>query len=470
MAKNYLPYADLPGITQLLPDLPVPFPIPLIGHNNYVFCAVTLTKKFQQYFPNAKFIRCTTGTTTNLFVRGPEVFKEVMIKQAEAFPKPPEVYSVLNLYGPNIVTTNDSVWKLHRRVCEPAFSEEHMKYLALESSKSTELMFKRFGEGVVTINADKEMTDVTLEIIGRVVFGTNLGVYENVPIDTSKHTITMRNALENTLGLGLLVRGVLPQWMNFLFPGTCKAVDEAGLYIRELIERKKTSTEERFDLLSLIATANDTSLDLSTNEMIADSFVFLFAGFETSATNLQWILYELSQHPEIQEKIFQEVSTVLNGKEPTYAEYESLKYTNCVISECLRLHPPVTFLPKVAKRDTVVCGQKIKQGTMVFLDIVSVHRNEEYWENPLEFKPERFDTTISPRIVPYAYAPFSIGSRKCIGFFFSLLETCVILSKIVQKYEIRAPAGVNYSKNPIEEYQQVTIKPRDLHVELVPRK
>jgi cytochrome P450 len=421
-----------------------------------------------KYFPNVPFIRSTVGHETNLVVRSAEAFKEIMIRQADAFPKPLEVYGVLDLFGSNIVTTNGDPWKIHRRVCEPAFSESHMKFLAEETAKSTELMFKRFGDKLITINAEKEMIDVTLDIIGKVNFGADLGIYTEVQYDSNVHTMSMRKALEITLSTGLLVRGVLPKWTNFLFPGTCRAVDEAGLYIRELIENKKNQSD-RFDLLSLISTANQEALELSTNEMVADSFVFLFAGHETSATNLQWILYELAMHPEIQTKVFQQVSTVLKGRDPTYDDYQTLTYVNGVVQESLRLHPPVSLVPKVAKKDVIVTGQKIRKGTMVLMDLVSVQRSTQYWDEPLQFRPERFDSSISPKITPYAYAPFSLGARKCLGAHFSLVETCVILSMIVQKYEIKLPKGVDYSKKPIEEVQVVTIKPHDLHVDLVPR-
>jgi cytochrome P450 len=226
-------------------------------------------------FGETPFVRITTGHTTSLFARTTDAFREIVVKQADIFIKPIEVYGVLNIYGLNIVTTNDTEWKIHRRVCDPAFSEKHMRFMVEESVNSTELMFARWGpKKELNIDVHKEMTDVTMDVIGKTNFGTDLGVYKELKYDERAHSMSFRKALEISLTMGLLVRGILPNWMSFMFPGTCKAVDEVGLYVGELIEQSKQG-RERFDLLSLIARANETALELSKKDMIADSFVFV---------------------------------------------------------------------------------------------------------------------------------------------------------------------------------------------------
>jgi cytochrome P450 len=181
---------------------------------------------------------------------------------------------------------------------------------------------------------------------------------------------------------------------------------------------------------------------------------------------MQWVFYELSTNPQVQEKAYEEVVRVLNGRDPTYDDYDNLIYVNGVISEALRLHPPVPFIPKMARKDTVVNGTKIPKGTKVFLDTYSVHRSPSYWTDPDKFEPDRFNTEKNGKLVPFSYAPFALGARKCIGSFFSQLEMMVILSKLLQKYKIVA---LPETSNPIQDSLFVTLQPKNLHTKLVAR-
>lgn len=155
------------------------------------------------------------------------------------------------------------------------------------------------------------------------------------------------------------------------------------------------------------------------------------AGHETSATNFSWILYEITKNQSIQEKLFEEVRQVVGlDRDPTYEDIEKLIYTRAIIDEALRLHPPVESGFKANNEEDEIDGYYIPKGTDLIVSFYVSHVNPEYWDEPLEFKPERFDprVTTNRKQVPFAYTPFSLGARnwfvpliffeKILSFFF----------------------------------------------------
>jgi len=128
--------------------------------------------------------------------------------------------------------------------------------------------------------------------------------------------------------------------------------------------------------------------------------------------------------------------------EPVYENYKKLQYSLCVVKETLRLFPPVVGIPKKAITDTTIGGYPIPDQSFVQIQVWSLHRNPKYWKDPLKFIPERFDSRVSPPIVPGSYYPFSGGPRNCIGMYFAQVEDVIALSMIINKYSIEVPPGV----------------------------
>ena len=138
------------------------------------------------------------------------------------------------------------------------------------------------------------------------------------------------------------------------------------------------------------------------------------AGHETTSTLLQWTLYELSKKPEIQEKLYKEITQILQGRDPTYDDYDTLVYVNCVIMESLRLNPPVVSVVKyVAKKTTTIGKYTITKGTNVNGYIYAVHHDEKRYKNPTEFIPERFENAEvrEKALHDMNWIPFSMGNR-----------------------------------------------------------
>ncbi len=183
---------------------------------------------------------------------------------------------------------------------------------------------------------------------------------------------------------------------------------------------------------------NFTNKYLTENEILAQAWIFFVAGYETTATTLSFCSYELAVNPECQEKLYEEVSSAIDSKgEISYETLAKLHYLDSVISETLRLYPPVIRLEREAMTDHKLgdTGITLFKGQIVEIPTYAVHHSEEYYPNPEKFIPERFMPENRHQIIPYTFIPFGAGPRNCVGMRFALMEAKLALAQIVRKFK-----------------------------------
>ncbi len=193
-----------------------------------------------------------------------------------------------------------------------------------------------------------------------------------------------------------------------------------------------------------------------TAKEVRDQVVTIFmAGHETTAQALSWTFYLVSQHPDVERKLHEELATVLGGHAPRYEELGELRYTRMVIEESMRLFPPAHIMGRQPISDDEILGHRIPAGSTVLIVPWLLHRKPALWENSDCFDPERFAperATLRPR---FAYIPFGAGPRICIGAAFAMAEAMVILATIAQRYRLRLKPGF-----PVEPQGLITLRPR----------
>lgn len=181
------------------------------------------------------------------------------------------------------------------------------------------------------------------------------------------------------------------------------------------------------------ASANNNKR-LTEMEAMAQCVLFFLAGQETTLTTLTFAAYQLALNPAIQEKLRKEVDECIaaNGPEPSLDVISKLKYLNCVVSEALRLLPPVVRLERCGSNDYVLgdTGMKLPSGCTVIIPVYSIHHDPEFFSDPECFKPDRFNEENVGSIHPYTYLPFGAGPRNCIGSRFVLqsIKMCLLHS------------------------------------------
>jgi cytochrome P450 len=185
-----------------------------------------------------------------------------------------------------------------------------------------------------------------------------------------------------------------------------------------------------------------TGKGLSTQEMQAQIITVLGAGHETAAMTLMWIWYLLSQHPLQEAKLHTELDRVLAGRTPELKDLAMLPYTRTVVEEALRMYPPFPTLAwRKALADDEVCGVRIPKGATVTIVPWILHRHSKLWDDPERFDPDRFSPDRSRGRSPFAYLPFGLGPRVCVGARFAMTETMLILATLAQHYRLRLVPG-----------------------------
>jgi cytochrome P450 len=200
------------------------------------------------------------------------------------------------------------------------------------------------------------------------------------------------------------------------------------------------------DLLQMLVDAVDEEGDggRMTEKELRDQLVTLFlAGHETTSHALSWALYCLSQNPAAEQALHEEVDAVLGaeGRDPTYEDLERMPWGEQVISEAMRLYPPVYSIARAAHEDTEIGGYPVRAGSEVMLWVYMTHHDPRFFPEPEAFRPERFTAEEEAKRPRLAYLPFGAGPRACIGKVFAMIEARLLLATIVRRWRLELAPG-----------------------------
>ena len=229
--------------------------------------------------------------------------------------------------------------------------------------------------------------------------------------------------------------------------------------IKGIIEERTNSKIEINDLLNMLLETRyeDTGEGMSLEQLIDEIKILFIAGHETTANALTFTLHLLGNHPDIQQKIVEEIIQIESETDDVVEQLQKMTYTNAVLNESMRLYPPAWITDRQNVEDDSLGEFNIKKGTLIGISFYELHRNEKYWKNPNDFIPERFLGDQKKQSMQYFY-PFGAGPRMCIGAGFAIYEMCLAISHIVKKYKINSvDTDVNF--NPL-----ITLKPLGLEV------
>ena len=231
-------------------------------------------------------------------------------------------------------------------------------------------------------------------------------------------------------------------------------------------EGKKTEALDLFDLLIDALSDPDPAQRLTEPSVFGNVLLMILAGHETTSNALTWCFYHLAKYPELQERVYQEIQTVLNGADPTVESIKELQYLSRFMKENMRLMPPVGLVPgRKCGEDLAIPGTNyiLPKGAFVSYSVWAIHRDPKHWTEPEKFNPDRFLPENSKNRNPHAYMPFSFGKRMCIGHQFSLIEQQFLLSIILQRFKV-IPVSKSYRLR-----MGVVVAPEELFVRFEPR-
>lgn len=361
----------------------------------------------------------------------PDLVEQVLVDLAKHMHKDAIYEFTKPLLGEGLVTSEDEVWRRHRKLMAPFFTPRHVDGYANTFVALTSEWLAGLKDGE-TRDAHKEMMALTQRIVLSTLFG------EDLSVDTSAaaHAIevVMEGFVFDVQGPGRVLPAFLPMPARRRAAAAIEQLDQ--ILYRIIAERRRVGLKD--DLLSRLLEARDEEGGLSDRELRDQAVTAFVAGHETTAIALTNTLLLMGERPECWDLLAAEVDRVLAGREATAGDFGALTYTSALVTEAMRLIPPVWAIGREAQQDVTIGGHLVEKGTQVLVPLWSMHRDARFFPDPERFLPERWLDGLRERLPRMAYLPFGGGPRICIGYHFAMLEAVLLLATIAKRFRLLA--------------------------------
>lgn len=379
-------------------------------------------------------------------IHHPDDVKRVLVSNHRNYTKGVGLDRVKILLGKGIMTSEGELWKRQRYMMQPYFHRRVITGFAGVIARANERFLERWdtlaGRGE-PVNLTDEMSELTLTIVLRAIFGTDL------------------DRLSAELGGNPFEVVTKEQSRDLQFAYKFRQLTKL---VARLVARRRAEPEEHFDYVAMLMSARDkeTGEPMGERELIDEVMTLIVAGHETTASGLNWTWYLLSQHPEAEARLHAELDAAAPLAAPGLEQMETLTYTRQVIDEALRLYPPGWLLSRRTIEADVLGGFPVPPKTNVLLPLYLLHRHPAFWKEPERFWPERFGPEHEAERPRFAYMPFAAGPRHCIGETFALYEMLMHLYMVARRYRL-----AYVPDQPLELEAQINLRTRHpLHMRL----
>lgn len=331
-----------------------------------------------------------------------------------------------------------------RRLVMPLFHGDRMKAYGTSMQQCAVEQFEvhRARGKLVTLEL---MTDISLEVIVRTIFGGTDRALATRLMDASRRVVASSSPL-----LFFSRKTHVPFFGFSPWDRWTKAKRELFQLLDEVIEKRQQSTVQSDDILSMLCAATYEDGQAITREHIySELMTFLFAGHETTALSLTWAIYHLHRNTESLTRLRSELDSL--GDDSTMS-LASAPYLKATVQETLRIHPILTETLRKLKAPMQLGEYKLPTGMAVAPATVLAHHNATTYAEPEEFRPERF---IDRSYSAFEYMPFGGGHRRCIGAAFASYEMAIVLGTILKRFQLE----LIDSKPVVPKRRNVTIGP-----------
>jgi cytochrome P450 len=382
----------------------------------------------------------------------PDAIEYVLVRHASNFLKSRDYRALRQVLGKGLLTSEGDPWQKSRKLIQPAFRRESIASYAdiIMDSAARAMNGWRDGE---TRDIHQDMMGLTLEIVAKCLFGSDVsgradGVGRAVAI-----------ALKDFPAQALLAF-ILPESAPVpRSPWLRRATKHLDDTIYSIVRRRRTAGKHSNDLLQALLDSQDEQGAHMTDQQLRDELMTLFlAGHETTANALTWTWFLLSQDPAAEQRLHEEIRSVLGDRPPSISDLPRLAYAEMVMKESLRLYPPAYAIGRLAIDEFELNGYRIPAKTNLIMLPWVTHRDPRFFPNPERFDPERWreDAGRASRIPRFAYFPFGGGPRVCVGAGFAMMEAILLLAAIAQHFTFKLAPG-----NPVAVFPSVTLRPKD---------
>lgn len=362
--------------------------------------------------------------------------------------------------GLGLLTSTGEKWRSRRKMITPSFHfailSEFLEVMNEQSKILVEKLNSRAGTG--SFNCFMDITLCALDIICETAMGRKIQAQSNSESEYIKAIYEMSELIQRRQTMPWL-------WPDFVFNHIKSGkkhnknlkilhsfTDQTILERAQELKNAKANvggnetakamiTKKRSAFLDMLLKATDEAGNtLSYRDIREEVDTFMFEGHDTTAAAMNWSLFLLGSHPEVQKTVQKEIDDIFgqSDRPVTMDDIKKLRYLEAVIKEALRIFPSVPLFARTLTEDCKIRGYDVPKGVNILILPFSLHRDPEYFPEPEKFKPERFLPENSSGRNPYAYIPFSAGLRNCIGQRFALMEEKVVLSAILRNFNVKA--------------------------------
>jgi len=381
------------------------------------------------------------GSHLTWILYSPKIIKEFYSKQTY-YRKVQAPKSVAALMGTGLISAEGNLWKNHRRIISTLFHFDFLNHQIPIIVETTREFLHKLDSTKQVVIVD-EIQKITGEIVGRIFFSENLNKHliKGLPMTLFLAELTNRSSL-SFRHLGVILAfgtGVDPEWVPS-YNDLMNDVRDFRRFCLQIVQDRKNYKNKGKDLLGLMLETQESPNpeDRFTDEDIINEFItFFIAGMDTTGHLITMTLYELAKHPTCLLKAEHEVNTIYKSK--TMEALNQMNYLHAIFKEVLRFYIPVLgVFPRIAEIDHELDGIKIKKGMSVTINPLYNYFNEQYFQGPQSFKPERWLNKQINDLDPYVYTPFSAGARNCIGQHFANIQAKTVVSEFLDlfKYKI----------------------------------
>jgi cytochrome P450 len=389
---------------------------------------------------------------SSFILNTPDAIKHVLVDNYENYTRTPAGFRVLRpVLGEGLLIAEGRAWKHQRRTLAPAFTPRAVATLVPHMVAATdETIAKLQAACGAPVDLREAMQRMTLEIAGRTMFS----------FEMSRHGPALRDFV-----MEYGARLARPHFLDIMLPaGWPSPQDFSRARFRKrwtsfvamlMAERRAAGKPEGAppsDLFDLMGAARDPETgEAFTDGQLGDQVAtMILAGHETTATALFWALYLLALDSTSQDQLAAEVrDATVNGA----LDVERLKFTRAVVDETMRLYPPAFLIARAAAGPDTIAGRPVKKKDVILIAPWLLHRHEKLWRDPNAFIPSRFMPGTPPPD-RFAYLPFGVGARVCIGAHFALVEATLALAKLIGAFQVEL-----LDKEPLIPVGVVTTQP-----------
>lgn len=426
-------------------------PLPFLGNVAAVtFRRITMPERIEQLyhrFSNVKYFGMYNLFSPLIVIRDPEVIASITVKNFDHFTDHRGFVDrkLDPMMGSNLFSLRGEEWREMRKLLSPSFTSMKMKmmyHLIRDCADSFTSFIVAEAKNGKVYNQKDIFARYTVDVIATCSFGFSIDSMRNPENEFYQLTNSSLN-----FSSGLSWRFTL----GFASPKLCTLLgikmfsERVHRYFLDVVSETVRTRQEkgitRPDMIQLMMDTKDKDRPLTIEEMTYQAFIFFFAGFDTTSSFLSFAAHEIAVNPEVKEKLQEEIDELArktNGN-PSYEDIKNMQYMEAVLSEVLRLHNVAFTLDRVCVKEFQLPPAKdgappvtMKPGDLIWFSPFSLQRDNEYFDDPFTFRPERF----LKGDIPSAYMPFGIGPRMCIGNRFAFLEAKLLMFYLLSRCDI----------------------------------